>query len=65
VEAYLEGRQSSRMEEAYLEGRQSSRGMSIWSLSGSGMKDGMKNPNLCCVERNSDVFRSVVCVLGV
>jgi hypothetical protein len=53
VEAYLEGRQSSRMEEAYLEGRQSSRGMSIWSLSSSGMQDGIKNPNLCCVERNS------------
>ncbi|KAL3643140.1 hypothetical protein CASFOL_013955 [Castilleja foliolosa] len=44
------------MEEAYLEGRQSSRGMSIWSLSGSGMMDGMKNPNLCCVELNSDVL---------
>ncbi|KAL3652441.1 hypothetical protein CASFOL_002122 [Castilleja foliolosa] len=43
------------MDEADLEGRQSSRGMSIWSLSGSGMKDGMKNPNLCCVELNSDV----------
>ncbi|KAL3648886.1 Tubby-like F-box protein 6 [Castilleja foliolosa] len=55
------------MEEAYLEGRQSSRGMSIWSLSGSGMKNGMKNPNLSCVGRKSEVverFQRVLSFLG-